>query len=90
MGHLHNGILPSCKKKKKKEILLFATACVDLENSMLSVIASQRKTNTIWFHSCVKSNEQTELTRAMETESQMESRMTAGVGRLGGGGIDKK
>ena len=38
----------------------------------------------------MESNEQTELTRAMETESQMESRMTAGVGRLGGGGIDKK
>ena len=38
----------------------------------------------------MKSNEQTELTRAMETESQMESRMTAGVGRLGGGGMEQK
>ena len=33
VGHLHNGILLSCKKKK---ILPFVTICVDLENIMLS------------------------------------------------------
>ena len=36
------------------------------------------------------SNEQIELTRKMKTDSQMESRMTAGVGRLGGGGMEQK
>ena len=62
--HLHNGILLGQKKKK---ILPFATAWMDLENIMLSEISSQRKTNTIWFHSFVESNEQTELTSKTET-----------------------
>ena len=30
---------------------------------------TQRKTNTIWFHSYVKSSEQTELTSKIETDS---------------------
>ena len=37
MGHLHNGILLGYKKKKK--ILPFATASMDLENIMLSEIS---------------------------------------------------
>jgi len=37
---------------KKNGILPFATTWMDLEGIMLSEI-SQRKTNTIWFHSCV-------------------------------------
>ena len=34
------------QKKKKKEILLFVIAWMDLESTMLSEIASQRRTNT--------------------------------------------
>ena len=37
-------------KKRKKETLPFAIARKDLEIIMLSEIASQRKTNTIWPH----------------------------------------
>ena len=66
MGHLHNGIL-LCHKKKK--ILPFVTAWMDLENIMLLKEANQRKTNTIWFHSYVESNEQTELISRIETDS---------------------
>ena len=40
-GHLHNGILLSCKKQKK--ILPFATVWVDLENTMLSEISQTEK-----------------------------------------------
>ena len=36
---------------------------------ILSEIASQEKTNTIWFHSYVEFNEQTELTSKMGTDS---------------------
>ena len=53
---------------KKKEILPFAKAWMDLENIMLSKI-SQRKTNTIWFHSYMESNEQSRLTTKIETDS---------------------
>ena len=54
---------------KKKKVLPFSTIWMDLENIMLSKIISQRKTNTIWFHSYVESNEQTELTSKTETDS---------------------
>ena len=65
MGYLHNGILLGCRKKKK--ILPFATARMDLENIMLSEIRHSGKSNTIWFHSYIESNEQTELKRKMGT-----------------------
>ena len=39
-GHLHNGILLGHKKKK---ILSFATACMDLENITLSEISQSEK-----------------------------------------------
>ena len=42
----------------------------------------REKTNTIWSHSYVESNEQTELTSNIETDSQMESRLTASGGVL--------
>ena len=42
---------------KMDEILLFATARMDLEGVMLSEI-SQKMTNTICFHVYVESNEQ--------------------------------
>ena len=38
MQHLHNGILLGCKKKKKK-VLPFVTAWIDLEIIMLSEIS---------------------------------------------------
>ena len=59
------------KKKKKKKILPFVTAWMDLENIMLSEINHQKNTNidTICFHSYVGSNEQTELTSKIETDS---------------------
>ena len=52
----------------KKEILLFFDSMMDQENIMLSKI-SQRKTNTIQFHLYMESNEQTELTSKIETDS---------------------
>ena len=66
MEHLHDGRLLGHKKEKK--ILPFRTVWMDLENIMLSE-TSQTKTNTIWFHACVQSNEQTELKRKPETDS---------------------
>ena len=41
MVHPHNAILLGCKKKK--EILLFATARMDLESVMLSEISQSEK-----------------------------------------------
>ena len=41
---------------------------------------------TIGFHSYEESNEQTELTKKMETDSQMQSSLTAPEGRNGDGG----
>ena len=41
MAHLHNGILLSCKKKKK--ILPFVKARMDLENIMLNEISQSEK-----------------------------------------------
>ena len=40
MGHLHNGILHAVKKK---ELLPSATACVDLEDIMLSEISQSEQ-----------------------------------------------
>ena len=40
MGHLHNGILLSCEKKKN---LPFATVWMDLENTMLSETSQSEK-----------------------------------------------
>ena len=44
---------------------------MDLENIMLSEV-NQLKTNTVGFHSHVKSNEQTEITRKAEADSDGE------------------
>ena len=68
---------------KMKEILPFATVWVDLGSITLSEI-SQRKTNAIWFHSYVQSNEETELTWKIGTDSKMQSRMMAKVGDVRG------
>ena len=38
----------------------------------------------------MESNEQTELTRKMGTDSKVQSSMTAKVGEVGGGGIELK
>ena len=53
----------------KKKILPSTTVWLELEDIMLSERSQQRKANTIWFHSYVESNEQTELTRKMGTDS---------------------
>ena len=53
---------------KKKKILPFVTVWMDLENIMLSEISqSIKKMSTIWCQSYVECNEQTELTRNIET-----------------------
>ena len=65
----------------KKEILLFATTQMDPESMILSEI-SQRKTNTIWFHSYVISNEQSKLTKQRQTHRQTAGWQLWGVGRL--------
>ena len=44
------------------------TVWMGLEGIMPSEIR-QRKTNTIWFHLCVESNEQNKLTNKIETDS---------------------
>ena len=49
---------------------------------MLSEI-SQSKTNTIWSHSYGDLNEQTELSSKIETDSEIESRLTALVRVVG-------
>ena len=54
---------------KKEKISPFATVWMDLENIMLSEISQAEKGKAIWFHSYVESNEQTELTRKMGTDS---------------------
>ena len=64
MGHLHDGFLLGHKKEEK---FTFATVWMDVENIILTEI-SQRKTNTLSF-THVESNEQTELTSKVETES---------------------
>ena len=64
MGHLQMEYYPI----KKKKILPFVTAWMNVVNIMLREIR-QREENTIWFHSYVESNEQTELTTQTETHS---------------------
>ena len=54
---------------KKKKILPFVTAWRDLENTMLSEISQSEKDKYHMIHSYVESNEQTELTRKMGTDS---------------------
>ena len=54
---------------KSKEVLPFATACMNLENIMLSEISQPEKDKYHMVHSYVESNEQTELTSKMETDS---------------------
>ena len=66
MGHLYNGIVLGLKKKK---IVPFAIAWMDLDNIMLSEISQSEKENAVWFHLDEESNEQTELTKKIETDS---------------------
>ena len=54
---------------RKKKILPFAAAQMDLGNLMLNEISQSKKTNTIWFHTYVESNEQTELASKVKTVS---------------------
>ena len=56
---------------KKKKVLSFATVWMGLENIMLSEISQSEKDkyHMISFHSYVESNEQTELTSKIETDS---------------------
>ena len=58
---------------------------------MLSDISQSEKGKYHMIHSYVESNEHTELTSKIQTDSQMESRTTAiGRGSLEGGGIEQK
>ena len=76
---------------KKKKILPFVTAWMDLENIMLSGTSQSEKDKYHMISLYVESSEQTELTSKTETDSQIESRLTAlGVGWLGGGGMGRK
>ena len=54
---------------KKKKILPFATASMDMENIMLSEISQSEKDNHIWFHLHVESNEQNKRMNEIETEA---------------------
>ena len=72
MGHLHNGILLS---RKKKKILPFVIAWVDLANIMLSEINQSEKDKYHMISLICGSNEQTGLTIKIETDT--ESRLTA-------------
>ena len=63
--------------RKKKKILSFMTVWMDLENIMLSEISQSEKDKHHMIHSYVESNEHTELTSKIQTDSQMESRMTS-------------
>ena len=53
---------------KKKKMLPIETACMDLENIMLSEISQSEKDNAIWFYSYVECSEQTEGSN-IETDS---------------------
>ena len=67
MVHIYNGILLS---HKKNEIMPFVATWMDLEIIILSE-ASQRKTNTMWYHLYVESKIwSNEVTYKTETDSQ--------------------
>ena len=66
LGHLHNIMLLG---HKKEETLTILTAWMDLENIMLSEISQSEKDKYHMIHSYVESNEQTELTSKVETDS---------------------
>ena len=63
---------------KKNKILPFVTVWMALKNLMLSEISQSEKDKHHRIYSHVESNEQAELTMKMGTDSQMESRVTAG------------
>ena len=86
MGHLHDGILLTVKKK----ILPFETVWIDMENFMLSDM-SQSEKDKYHMISLMWNNEQTELISKIETDSQIEKRMTAKRGEQQGmEGLRKK
>ena len=58
-------------KKKKKEILPFATAWTDLERIMLCEISQSEKTSVILSHLYVESNEQNKLTKYKQRQIYM-------------------
>ena len=69
----------------KKKILLLVTIWMDKENIMLSEISQSEKDKYHMIHSYVEYNKQTELTRKMQTDSQMKSRVAAsGMGEVKG------
>ena len=68
MVHLHNGILLSCKKRKKKN-LPFATAWMDLEIIKLSEVSQSEKEKYHIISLICGVYEQTELTSKIETDS---------------------
>ena len=57
-----------CSTIKKNEILPFAMAGMGLQGIILTEI-SQRRTNTMWFHLHVESQEQNKWTNKIETDS---------------------
>ena len=57
------------KKEKKKKIVPFVTAWLDLEYIILSEITQLEKYKYRMIHSCVESDEQTELTSKIQTDS---------------------
>ena len=68
MGHLHNEIVFSHKKKRRRKVLPFATVWIDLEKIMLSEI-SQSEKDKYYDFTHVESHEQSELKRKMGTDS---------------------
>ena len=68
---------------KMTKILPFATAGMDLENIMLSEIASQRKTNTIRFHSYVESTEPTNKQNRDRLRDSEQADSSQGRGAVG-------
>ena len=72
---------------KDKDIL---RAWMELENIMLSEISQSEKDTSILFHSYVESNEQTELTSKVETDSDREQADSSGGWGLGSAGVEPK
>ena len=66
MGHLHNGMLFSYKKEV--DFMLCDSMDVPGEHYAKWNKPIRERKNTIWFHSYVEFNEQTELTRKMGTD----------------------